>query len=660
MSTSALEKFSDLITNMAPNQPRDKNGRWSKTNSGTYYAPTSGGSSASFKLNDPVGLVAYFQTKSKTKITPMNLKKLEALNPQGLNSGKVVVPQGNKELAELAKRIMPPGTQIKSKYINNEHVKDYEIKKAAQTQPSTTTPTQPTPTPVTTPATTPSPVSGKGTGLRPLVPIDYSELTHVGPAPGGSTGATIAKDTSGKKYIIKKPNPNLPDPEGFITNEINANRIYRAAGVAVPHSGPVYLANGTSGMRSQFLEGGQTYKDWSQGKSQTEKDAMRNQIAKNFVLDALLGNHDVIGQNFDNIMVHNGKPIRIDNGGALGFRAQGQPKVLADTVEELKTMRDPSVNPQSHKMFKYITDADIQNQIKDLVLKKNDILSAVPPSQFNKMMKRFEHLESIVKQPASVSTTTPLPIHTGTTNPQVSIPLSSTLPTNLPYGGAGKIGNHPTKPTLQVVPAWALIEKGGKHTYKIETPEPTKEIGAWVAKLSPQESSSIRAYTGSSYGPMRDAVAAGDLHKKAGSGTVGDFINAVNKAPGLDKPSTVYRGIYEKSPNDPFIAETIKSIKEAGVGKIITENAHQSLTRDPSVAFTGGTSESVFFQIVSKTAKHIHHPSVHSVYGEQELLGLPGVQYRITKIIENPEELNGKTNTSYTKIPRLVVHLEEI
>jgi len=46
-------------------------------------------------------------------------------------------------------------------------------------------------------------------------------------------------------------------------------------------------------------------------------------LQKDFAADALLSNWDVIGVTADNIVGNDGKVYRVDNGGALEFRAQG-------------------------------------------------------------------------------------------------------------------------------------------------------------------------------------------------------------------------------------------------------------------------------------------------------------------------------------------------
>lgn len=62
-----------------------------------------------------------------------------------------------------------------------------------------------------------------------------------------------------------------------------------------------------------------------------EKDRMLQKLRSDFDVDVLLGNWDVLGQSMDNILVSaDGAPWHIDNGGALGYRAQGMKKSQSD------------------------------------------------------------------------------------------------------------------------------------------------------------------------------------------------------------------------------------------------------------------------------------------------------------------------------------------
>lgn len=89
------------------------------------------------------------------------------------------------------------------------------------------------------------------------------------------------------------------------------------------------------------------------------KDDLRN----GFLADALLANWDVAA-NFGNVISSGGRLIRIDNGGALLFRARGERKSgFGGIVTELESMKGSYLG---------LTQEDIQNQLSSLREKFTD------------------------------------------------------------------------------------------------------------------------------------------------------------------------------------------------------------------------------------------------------------------------------------------------
>ena len=84
-------------------------------------------------------------------------------------------------------------------------------------------------------------------------------------------------------------------------------------------------------------------------------------VKEGFAVDAWLANNDVVGQNFDNMMVDSdGNAIRIDNGGALLYRAQGSRKGFGIDVTEINDYRDKSkLTRTTCQLFKDIANADV-------------------------------------------------------------------------------------------------------------------------------------------------------------------------------------------------------------------------------------------------------------------------------------------------------------
>lgn len=204
---------------------------------------------------------------------------------------------------------------------------------------------------------------------------------------GGSTGAELVKDTQNGQLYVRKMGAS-PD---HLREEFAADQAYRAAGVDVPRgilyetpTGPVKL--------TQYIEG-QSIGEYLATATPEQATAVVDKIRKGFATDALMANHDVAGLSMDNILVDGkGVPWRIDNGGSLRFRAMGAPKTSATwngTVQELETMRDASVNPQTARLFGEVTELDIEEQIRDVLTREDAIMAALPDPAKPIMRERF-------------------------------------------------------------------------------------------------------------------------------------------------------------------------------------------------------------------------------------------------------------------------------
>lgn len=192
---------------------------------------------------------------------------------------------------------------------------------------------------------------------------------------GGSTGAVLYKDSNGNMFV-KKTGASREHAE----NEHEANKIYEAMGVRVPASKMYdgYVLN-------KFIEG-RTLNSLSS----EEREAAYAKLREDFVADAVLGNWDVIGLDEDNVIVdHKGKVWRIDNGGAMKYRAQGRPKGSAwnDKLAELDSMRDMGT---AGRVYGKVSDDDIARQARALLKRQDKIRAA---SSDPVLHKRLDELE---------------------------------------------------------------------------------------------------------------------------------------------------------------------------------------------------------------------------------------------------------------------------
>ena len=193
-------------------------------------------------------------------------------------------------------------------------------------------------------------------------PLMLSELDAVpGITLGGSTGAKLCRDrVNGALHVFKAGNS-----PAHLLSELVANALYRAAGARVPDVRIVLGDQGASvGQLTAFITNGVSLRVLPPASRAVAEASLR----EFFLVDCLLGNWDVVKG--DNVMVlpdDPANPIRLDNGGALFFRAQGGPKDLASAdVPELDSMRDRSTSPSGAAVFGSLTDDDLRRQFARL------------------------------------------------------------------------------------------------------------------------------------------------------------------------------------------------------------------------------------------------------------------------------------------------------
>lgn len=248
-------------------------------------------------------------------------------------------------------------------------------------------------------------VGGKG-------PPSHANLNFV-KGLGGSTGAKLMEDHQGNKFVVKSGKN-----AGHLRSEADADAAYRALGVPVPKSaiqetpdGPVKVA--------KFVDGK------TLGSLTDPKDVahVHAELRKHFVADALLGNWDVVGAGKDNVLLSpTGQVLRIDNGGALGYRAQGKEKDAPDwkngsILSDIANLRNPSVNPQAAAVFGSLTEHEIRTQMYQVLGKKDQLLAAVKNEKDKFVLsERFHQIETELKKPAPVPPHVAAAIPTPATN----------------------------------------------------------------------------------------------------------------------------------------------------------------------------------------------------------------------------------------------------
>lgn len=200
---------------------------------------------------------------------------------------------------------------------------------------------------------------------------------------GGSTGAMLVQDKAGNLYV-KKKGAN----EGHLLEESAADSAYRALGVDVPDH-KIYQTPSGAVKLAKFVDG-----KTLDSADPAAADKAITVLKKNFAADAVLGNWDVVGLGRDNVLIGtNGKVYRIDNGGALRYRAMGAKKSeFGEIPMEVFSMRTSS---QGKPIFGSLSIKDIAGQAAKIVSKRSALLGALPKALHKTMNGRIDRMAQL-------------------------------------------------------------------------------------------------------------------------------------------------------------------------------------------------------------------------------------------------------------------------
>lgn len=171
-----------------------------------------------------------------------------------------------------------------------------------------------------------------GTGL-----IDTATLRRTG-GQLGTSPAGIFQDANGRRYYVK----SLESP-AHARNELIAARLYRLTGA------PTLTYIQTTKPDQIATEWVQLDKKCIARFSESERKEAQQWLG----VHAWTANWDAAGFDGDNQGVVDGTVLTLDLGGALAFRAHGDPKgnAFGTRVHELDVMRADGDNPHAVKLF---------------------------------------------------------------------------------------------------------------------------------------------------------------------------------------------------------------------------------------------------------------------------------------------------------------------
>ncbi|MGP3699658.1 hypothetical protein [Rhodobacter sp. NSM] len=167
----------------------------------------------------------------------------------------------------------------------------------------------------------------------------------------GSNPGGIYRDDQGRTFYVK----SLDAPE-LARNELLAARLYRLAGAPTLSYLPTTEADQVA-TTFVVLE-----KRCIAHLSEEERRAAQRW----FGVHAWTANWDVAGHDGENQGVAGGVVLTLDLGGALEFRAQGDPKgrAFGPTVPELESLRTHADNPHAMRLFGDMSDEAVSEAIR--------------------------------------------------------------------------------------------------------------------------------------------------------------------------------------------------------------------------------------------------------------------------------------------------------
>ena len=392
-----------------------------------------------------------------------------------------------------------------------------------------------------------------------------------------------------------------------------ADDIYEAAGVLVPKQ-QLHEVNGEMKKVAEYIKDAKTLGELKISNPK-KFEQVKKKLQKDFVVDALLGNRDVIGQDMDNILVKGAKVYRVDNGGSLRYRAQGDKKSFeADALVELNGLRNPSVNAQAAEIYGDLRDSDISRQITKVLKKESQILAAAKTVSIrHSLQTRMQTLKNWQKDYKATK---------GKSQKQFDF--------NIVKGDIQS--GYPNSPSQMN----SGVPKGIPKSITKNDWNYNSKVGdkIWKDHYTAEEKSAIKKWAGSS----KEIQA---LDNKFGRGTYeknktnfyGNFVSALRKMP--THKGAMYRGmdgISQDQLRDIVTTKRYQNRYEHG-----TNSVHSSYSTDekPAAEFApidpDGYKHSVILKVTkTKRAKHLmgvtknHHSGFIK---EREVVALPGAKY---------------------------------
>lgn len=427
----------------------------------------------------------------------------------------------------------------------------YREQPGAGNIPPAGTPTPAAPPPAT-PIAPPAPPAPPPYTAADVVSGDFSRLTRVGPQAGSNPGG-LFEAADGSKWYVK-----AQKSQAHADNEATAARLYREAGIDVPE---VVQGRGLAELGDVPMTATRYLDDAARDLADrlTDPDYVV-QAREGFALDAWLGNWDAVGLGFDNIVTSAGRPWRIDVGGALRYRAQGQPKGAAwgKSVTEWATLRDPARAPQAARVFGGMT--------REELLKSVERVKAIKPARIRELVADADLAETLIARRKDLLA-------------RARKLAEPTFDERIQKAKAGRAGLD--QPPLRLT---------------VDTNEILGQPSDWPPSRVRQVTEALRAYRGSGYREINDALRSARVDRA--EGRIRDYIRRIDQAMDasrLPADVVVWRGV--TNPTKVFGPDWNDT---SVVGLTWNEASYASSSADERVArtFSGVGSGSVVIRLL--------------------------------------------------------------
>ena len=414
---------------------------------------------------------------------------------------------------------------------------------------------------------------------------------------GGTQGGSWFRDESGTKYFGK----SYSGDEERVLAEHMTNQIYAEMGIRVPKTWLRRL-NGVAYIFSEEVAG-QVAGDVTPLK--------KTDIKEGFVIDAWLANWDVVGEDYDNILLAKSnyvvgpkkQAVRVDNGGSLFWKAMGGEKEFSTEVAELWNMRNPDY--RSGEVFAGLSDAQVAGQIRNFIVRYS---------------RNRERVKSTIKSSGFSS--------------KASRKILRVLDARalwMANKGLERLGDAwgPPNPMPQARAEEELRSELGGIIWSANLESANYGKPKWptaASKLTDGELVALMIYMGGDFDEINGALRDFDEHWE----WVPEFLRYKVRLEALRPEIQLSVSALNKLPNFRGTVRRVVELHGSDIGKYrvgstIVEPAFISTTHSGTEPYPGN----VIFEIVSKTGKRVSFLNESS--GEDEVLFKPATKFKVLK-----------------------------